>query len=96
MKATGIIRRLDDLGRVVIPKEIRRGMGIRENDPIEMGVGADGELIMKPYLPNASSQLRAIAENLDRIGASPEHWDIAEELKGIVKKLEKLEKREEE
>ena len=96
MKATGIIRRLDDLGRVVIPKEIRRAMGVRENDPIEMWVGADGELIMKPYFPNTSSQLRAIAESLDRIGSTPEHWHIAEELKDIIKELEKLEKREEE
>ena len=95
MKATGIIRRLDDLGRVVIPKEIRRGMGVRENDPIEMWVGDNGELIMKPYHSEASTKLRAIAESLDRIGVSPEHWDIAEELKGIARRLEILEKEEE-
>ena len=47
MKATGIVRRLDDLGRVVIPKEIRRTMRIREGDPLEIFNDKDGELIFK-------------------------------------------------
>ena len=45
MKATGIVRRIDDLGRVVIPKEIRRTMRIREGDPLEIFTAADGEVI---------------------------------------------------
>ena len=45
MKATGIVRRIDDLGRVVIPKEIRRTMRIREGDPLEIFTDKDGELI---------------------------------------------------
>ena len=51
MKATGIVRRIDDLGRVVIPKEIRRTMRIREGDPLEIFTSAGGEVIFKKYSP---------------------------------------------
>ena len=51
MKATGIVRRIDDLGRVVIPKEIRRTMRIREGDPIEIYTESDGTVIFKKYSP---------------------------------------------
>lgn len=51
MKATGIVRRIDDLGRVVIPKEIRRTLKIREGDPLEIFVDRDGEVILKKYSP---------------------------------------------
>ncbi|MCK8817025.1 stage V sporulation protein T [Natroniella sulfidigena] len=51
MKATGIVRRIDDLGRVVIPKEIRRTMRIREGEPLEIFVDRDGEVILKKYSP---------------------------------------------
>ena len=51
MKATGIVRRIDDLGRVVIPKEIRRTLRIREGDPLEIFVDRDGEVIFKKYSP---------------------------------------------
>ncbi len=61
MRATGIVRRIDDLGRVVIPKEIRRTMHIREGDPLEIYTNRDGEVIFKKYSPigelqNFSSQ----------------------------------------
>ena len=49
MKATGIVRRIDDLGRVVIPKEIRRTMRIREGDPLEIYTSREGEVIFKKY-----------------------------------------------
>lgn len=49
MKATGIVRRIDDLGRIVIPKEIRRTMRIREGDPLEIYTDKDGEVIFKKY-----------------------------------------------
>ena len=49
MKATGIVRRIDDLGRVVIPKEIRRTMRIREGDPLEIYTNSDGEVIFRKY-----------------------------------------------
>ena len=51
MKATGIVRRIDDLGRVVIPKEIRRTLRIREGDPLEIFTDKDGEVILKKYSP---------------------------------------------
>lgn len=51
MKATGIIRRIDDLGRVVVPKEIRRTLKIREGDPLEIFTDRDGEIILKKYSP---------------------------------------------
>ena len=51
MKATGIVRRIDDLGRVVIPKEIRRTLRIREGDPLEIYTATDGEVIFKKYSP---------------------------------------------
>ena len=51
LKATGIVRRIDDLGRVVIPKEIRRTMRIREGDPLEIFTDNDGEVVFKKYSP---------------------------------------------
>lgn len=51
MKATGIVRRIDDLGRVVIPKEIRRTLRIRDGDPLEIYTEKDGEVIFKKYSP---------------------------------------------
>ena len=51
MRATGIVRRIDDLGRVVIPKEIRRTLRIREGDALEIFTDRDGEVILKKYSP---------------------------------------------
>ena len=51
MKATGIVRRIDDLGRIVIPKEIRRTLHIRETDPMEIFTDAEGQIILKKYSP---------------------------------------------
>ncbi|WP_033100693.1 MULTISPECIES: stage V sporulation protein T [Thermoactinomyces] len=70
MKATGIVRRIDDLGRVVIPKEIRRTLRIREGDPLEIFVDRDGEVILKKYSPIgelgdfAQEYTEALFENL--------------------------------
>lgn len=51
MKATGIVRRIDDLGRIVIPKEIRKNLRIREGDPLEIYVEKNGDIILKKYAP---------------------------------------------
>ena len=51
MRATGIVRRIDDLGRVVVPKEIRRTLRIREGDPLEIFTDREGEIILKKYSP---------------------------------------------
>ena len=49
MKAIGIVRRIDDLGRIVIPREIRRRLEVTEGDPFEIFLTKDGEIILKPY-----------------------------------------------
>ena len=68
MKATGIVRRIDDLGRVVIPKEIRRTLRIREGDPLEIFTASDGEVIFKKYSPisEVSNTAKQYAEVLGR------------------------------
>ena len=68
MRATGIVRRIDDLGRVVIPKEIRRTLRIREGDPLEIYTDRDGEVILKKYSPigEMSSFAKDYTESLFR------------------------------
>ena len=56
MKATGIVRRVDDLGRIVIPKEIRRTLKIREGDPLEIYTEKDGGVIFRKYSPMGEMQ----------------------------------------
>ncbi|MCM1183004.1 MAG: stage V sporulation protein T [Roseburia sp.] len=69
MKATGIVRRIDDLGRVVIPKEIRRTLRIRESDPLEIFTDNDGEIILKKYSPigELGSFAKQYAESLSQV-----------------------------
>ena len=67
MKATGIVRRIDDLGRVVIPKEIRRTMRIREGDPLEIYTDNDGQVIFKKYSP--IGELSALPDSMPRYSA---------------------------
>ena len=66
MKATGIVRRIDDLGRVVIPKEIGRTLRIREGDPLEIFTDREGEIILKKYSPigELSAFAKQYAESL--------------------------------
>ena len=69
MKATGIVRRIDDLGRIVIPKEIRRTLRIRESDPLEIFTDREGESILKKYSPigEMSTFARQYAESLAQV-----------------------------
>ena len=73
MKATGIVRRVDDLGRIVIPKEIRRTLRIREGDPLEIYTDRDGSVIFRKYSPmgdlqeSAGQMCDALAEAAGRI-----------------------------
>lgn len=60
MKASGIIRRLDDLGRIVIPKGIRCQTGVREGSPMEIYIDEDNSIILKPYSPIGSFSERVI------------------------------------
>ena len=68
MKATGIVRRIDDLGRVVIPKEIRRTLRIKEGTPLEIFTDREGEIILKKYSPIGELSLFAkeYAESLSQ------------------------------
>ncbi len=68
MRATGIVRRIDDLGRIVVPKEIRRILRIREGDPLEIYTGTAGEIILKKYSP--ISELGRIAEGFAETASS--------------------------
>ena len=72
MKATGIVRRIDDLGRIVIPKEIRRTLRIREADPLEIFTDREGEIILKKYSPigEMTTFARQYAESLENTGVS--------------------------
>ena len=69
MKATGIVRRIDDLGRVVIPKEIRRTLRIRESDPLEIFTDREGEIILKKYSPigEMTTFAKQYAESLSQV-----------------------------
>lgn len=69
MKATGIVRRIDDLGRVVIPKEIRRVLRIRESDPLEIFTNHEGAIILKKYSPIGEMGIFAkqYAESLSQV-----------------------------
>ncbi len=69
MKATGIVRRIDDLGRVVIPKEIRRTLKIREGDPLEIYTEKDGGVIFRKYSPMGDLQEFAV-QICEAIGAN--------------------------
>ena len=69
MKATGIVRRIDDLGRIVIPKEIRRTLHIRESDPLEIFTDREGQIILKKYSPigEMSTFAKQYAESLSQV-----------------------------
>lgn len=73
MKATGIVRRIDDLGRIVIPKEIRRTLRIREADPVEIFTDKDGQVILRKYSPMGELRefARQYAESLYRVSGHP-------------------------
>ena len=73
MKATGIVRRIDDLGRVVIPKEIRRTMRIREGDPLEIYTDREGGVIFKKYsqLGDVSDFAAQLCDTISRVAGIP-------------------------
>jgi len=73
MKATGIVRRIDDLGRIVIPKEIRRSMRIREGSPLEIYTSKDGEIIFKKYsaMEGQTENLQVFTDYLNKVIGKP-------------------------
>ena len=82
MKATGIVRRIDDLGRIVIPKEIRRMMRIKEGDPLEIFTTSEGEIILKSTEPNKMQEIEVL-DYFDSLG------DV-EQKQLVVKLIEQL------
>lgn len=91
MKATGIVRRIDELGRIVIPKEIRRTMRIKEGDPLEIFTDHDGELIFKKYSPieELSETASQYAESINKacgLSFIITDRDVAVACAGITKK----------
>ena len=68
MQATGIVRHLDELGRFVIPKEIRRSLGVKEGDGLEIFISEDGELILRPHIiaPLSYENVRETYEQMER------------------------------
>lgn len=88
MKATGIVRRVDDLGRVFIPKEIRRRLGIREGDPMELYMDGSS-LILKKYDPMTNAK-DAIKQAKDRIQLDDELTDRV--IASVIEKLSEAEK----
>lgn len=83
MKATGIVRRIDDLGRVVIPKEIRRTLRIREGDPLEIYTEKDGGVIFRKYSPMGDLQDFA-AQICEAMGKSTGHIAAIADRDGII------------
>ena len=91
MKATGIVRRVDDLGRVVIPKEIRRTASIREGDPLEIFLDEDGAVVFKKYLPNYLDDLMATLQDAaDYYDNYEDDRATAEQLRKIAKEIDAL------
>ena len=83
MKATGIVRRVDDLGRIVIPKEIRRTLKIREGDPLEIYTEKDGGVIFRKYSPMSDLQDFA-AQICESIGANTGHVAAVSDRDSII------------
>lgn len=68
MRAIGIMRRFDELGRIVVPKEIRRSLGVKEGDWMEMFIGGNGELILRPHIavPLTYENVRDTYEQMEK------------------------------
>lgn len=77
MKATGIVRRIDELGRIVIPKEIRKVLKINDSDPLEIYTGGNGDIIFKKYNVVRSAE--------DSIDALESHINSEEDLDPVKK-----------
>lgn len=67
MKSTGIVRRIDDLGRIVIPIEIRKSLGIRDRDPLEIYTDSEGHILLKKYdsMVGLNSHINTLKEMID-------------------------------
>ena len=90
MKATGIVRRIDDLGRVVIPKEIRRACNIREGDPLEIFL-QDGAAVFRKYNPTyRDDPMATLQDAADYYDSYEDDRATAEQLRKIAKEIDVL------
>lgn len=93
MKGTGIVRRIDDLGRVIIPKEIRKTLGIREGDPLEIFIDPnENSVCFKPYLP-FSEPWQLLEDAADIMRDSEDFQKYADDVYELARKI-KREKRQ--
>ena len=95
MRATGIVRRIDDLGRVVIPKEIRRMLRIKEGDSLELFMSGNA-LVLQRYGANYSEELKSFIEELDDYIGDDFPYEKKVEILKSLKEIEKLLKEYEE
>ena len=86
MKATGIVRRIDDLGRVVIPKEVRRTASIREGGPLEIFIDEDGGVVFRKYIPTYRDDLMATLQD------AADYYDNYEDDRATAEQLRKIAK----
>lgn len=87
MKATGIVRRIDDLGRVVIPREIRKACHIREGDPLEIFTEGDA-VVFKPYIPYLEPW-RLLEDVVDAIERNGELGEYRAEIRDLACRMKK-------
>jgi stage V sporulation protein T len=89
VRATGIVRRIDDLGRIAIPKEVRRIIGVKEGDPLEIFTD-EGGIFIKPYHPDILSELKSALVRLEDNADHPDQWKLINEMQELVRKYEKI------
>ena len=95
MKATGILRRIDDLGRIVIPKEIRRSMGIREGEALEIFVEKDA-IVFKKYHVNDLNEFTTCVDKIAEGMQDSYHFDDYKEFCNLANKMKEIIKKHEE
>lgn len=96
MKATGIIRRIDDLGRIIIPKEIRRNMNIREGDPMEIYLDGDNRVVFEKYNSGLLPFIHNLADRVEDNEYDTLSPESVKEIKGLLDKISKIVIEEEE
>lgn len=87
MKATGIVRRIDDLGRLVVPREIRHALGIEEGTPFEVFTDYNGSIIFTPYRPMQEEVIAADLEALANFYDGNDDYAHAREIRKIKSEL---------
>lgn len=90
MKATGIVRKVDELGRLVIPKELRKMLSIKNGDPVEIFSGEDETVILKKYVPSYESKIQTIERVIGELKSEEgnNHCVAIKELQSVLEILE--------